>query len=168
MDQTLAGRTALITGSTSGIGHGIALLYAQAGARVMLNGFGKPEDIAKARAEIGAAMGGGDAPYSAADLSKPAEVRQMVKDAEAALGKVDILVNNAGIQFVAPVDQFPEDKFDAIIAINFVSNFHAIKAALPGMKARNWGRIVNIASAHGLVASPEKSAYVSPSMRWSG
>ena len=161
MDQTLAGRTALITGSTSGIGHGIALLYAQTGARVMLNGFGKPEDIAKARGEIGAAMGMAEAPYSAADLSKPEAVRQLVKDAEAALGSVDILVNNAGIQFVAPIDEFPEDKFDAIIAINFTSNFHAIKAALPGMKARNWGRIINIASAHGLVASPYKSAYVS-------
>ncbi|MDB5373189.1 MAG: 3-hydroxybutyrate dehydrogenase [Belnapia sp.] len=161
MEQTLAGRTALITGSTSGIGHGIALLYAQAGAKVMLNGFGKPEEIAKARAEIGAAMGMAEAPYSAADLSKPDSVRQMVKDAVAALGSVDILVNNAGIQFVAPIDEFPDDKFDAIIAINFASNVHAITAALPGMKARNWGRIINIASAHGLVASPEKVAYVS-------
>ncbi|GGC53665.1 3-hydroxybutyrate dehydrogenase [Siccirubricoccus deserti] len=161
MEKVLAGRTALITGSTSGIGQGIAMMYAKAGARVMLNGFGKPKEIARARAEVGAAMGGGDAPYSAADLSKPEAVRQMVKDAEAALGSVDILVNNAGIQFVAPVDEFPEDKFDAIIAINFTSNFHAIKAALPGMKARGWGRIVNIASAHGLVASPNKSAYVS-------
>jgi 3-hydroxybutyrate dehydrogenase len=161
MEKTLAGRTALVTGSTSGIGLGIAQLYAEAGAKVMLNGFGKPEEIAKARAEVGAAMGVAEAPYSAADLSKPEAVRQMVKDAEAALGSVDILVNNAGIQFVAPVDEFPEDKFDAIIAINFTSNFHAIKAALPGMKARNWGRIINIASAHGLVASPNKSAYVS-------
>ena len=160
MERVLAGRTALVTGSTSGIGLGIALFYAQAGARVMLNGFGKPEEIAKARAEVGAAMGGGEAPYSAADLSKPEQVRQMVKDAEAALGQVDILVNNAGIQFVAPIDEFPEDKFDAIIAINFTSNYHAIKAALPGMKARNWGRIINIASAHGLIASPYKSAYV--------
>jgi 3-hydroxybutyrate dehydrogenase len=161
MEQVLAGRTALVTGSTSGIGLGIAKIYAEAGAKVMLNGFGKPEEIARARAEIGALQGGGDAPYSAADLSKPEAVRQMVRDAEAALGQVDILVNNAGIQFVAPVDEFPDDKFDAIIAINFASNFHAIKAALPGMKARNWGRIVNIASAHGLVASPHKVAYVS-------
>ncbi len=160
MDQTLAGRTALITGSTSGIGLGIAMLYAKAGARVMLNGFGKPEDIARARAEVGAAQGGGDAAYSSADMSKPAEVRQMVRDAEAALGKVDILVNNAGIQHVSPVEDFPDDKWDAIIAINFASNFHAIKAAMPGMKARNWGRIINVASAHGLVASPCKSAYV--------
>jgi 3-hydroxybutyrate dehydrogenase len=161
MERVLEGRTALVTGSTSGIGLGIALLYAQAGAKVMLNGMGRPEDIARARAELGAAMGsGGDAPYSDADLSKPEAVRGMVAAAQAALGSLDILVNNAGIQFVAPVDEFPEDRFDAIIAINFTSNFHAIKAALPGMKARGWGRIVNIASAHGLVASPYKSAYV--------
>lgn len=161
MEKILAGRTALVTGSTSGIGLGIAQLYAQAGAKVMLNGFGKPEEIAKARKEVGAAMGVAEAPYSAADLSKPEAVRQMVKDAQAQLGSLDILVNNAGIQFVAPVEEFPEEKFDAIIAINFTSNFHAIKAALPGMKARGWGRIINIASAHGLVASPNKSAYVS-------
>jgi 3-hydroxybutyrate dehydrogenase len=110
---------------------------------------------------VGAAQGGGEAAYSAADLSKPEAVRQMVREAEAALGgRLDILVNNAGIQFVAPVHEFPEEKFDAILAINFSSNFHAIKAALPGMKARSWGRIVNIASAHGLVASPNKVAYV--------
>ncbi len=161
MERVLEGRAALVTGSTSGIGLGIARLYAQAGARVMLNGFGRPEEIAAARAEIGALMGVAEAPYSAADLSKPDQVRQMVAAAAAALGAVDILVNNAGIQHVAPVDEFPEDRFDAIIAINFTSNFHAIKAALPGMKARGWGRIVNVASAHGLVASPYKSAYVS-------
>jgi 3-hydroxybutyrate dehydrogenase len=161
MDRVLEGRTALITGSTSGIGLGIAALYASAGAKVMLNGFGKPQEIAAARAEVGAKMGGGDAPYSGADLSKPEAVRQMIRDAEAALGRLDILVNNAGIQFVAPIDEFPEDKFDAIMAINFASNFHAIKAVLPGMKARGWGRLINIASAHGLVASPEKAAYVS-------
>ncbi|MBX9699590.1 MAG: 3-hydroxybutyrate dehydrogenase [Acetobacteraceae bacterium] len=161
MDRVLEGRAALITGSTSGIGLGIARYYAAAGAKVMLNGFGKPEDIAAARAEIGKAMGVAEAPYSAADLSKPDQVRQIVKDCESQLGACDILVNNAGIQFVAPVDEFPEDRFDAILAINFTSNFHAIKAALPGMKARNWGRIVNIASAHGLVASPHKAAYVS-------
>jgi 3-hydroxybutyrate dehydrogenase len=160
MERVLEGRTALVTGSTSGIGHGIALLYAQAGAKVMLNGFGKPEEIARARAEVGAAMGVAEAPYSDADLSKPEAVRGMVRAAEAALGSLDILVNNAGIQYVAPVEEFPEAKFDAIIAINFASNFHAIKAALPGMKARGWGRIINIASAHGLVASPHKVAYV--------
>ena len=156
MDMILQGQTALITGSTSGIGLGIARLMAQAGARVVLNGFGKPGEIAAARAEIGALMGGGDAAYSAADMSKPAEIRAMVAEA----GAVDILVNNAGIQFVSPVQEFPDDKWDAIIAINMTSNFHAMKAALPGMLARGRGRIINIASAHGLVASPFKSAYV--------
>ncbi|HYZ31754.1 MAG TPA: 3-hydroxybutyrate dehydrogenase [Crenalkalicoccus sp.] len=160
MDRILEGRTALVTGSTSGIGQGIAMMYAQAGAKVMLNGFGKPEEIAAARREIGALMGGGDAPYSGADLSKPEEVRQMIADAQKTLGKLDILVNNAGIQFVAPVEEFPEAKWDAIIAINMSSNFHAIKAALPGMRQRNWGRIVNIASAHGLIGSEHKVAYV--------
>jgi len=105
-------------------------------------------------------MGGGEAPYSAADLSKPASVRAMVAEAEAVFGGVDILVNNAGIQFVSPVEDFPEEKWDAIIAINMSSNFHAIRAALPGMRAHGWGRIINIASAHGLVASPYKVAYV--------
>ena len=160
MERVLDGRTALVTGSTSGIGLGIALLYAEAGARVILNGLGKPADIARARAEVGAAMGVAEAAYTAADLSTAAGVRQMVTEAEAALGKVDILVNNAGIQHVAPVDEFPEDQWDLILAINLSSNFHAIKAALPGMKARGWGRIINIASAHGLVASPYKAAYV--------
>ena len=160
MDRTLEGRTALITGSTSGIGHGIAMLMAQAGAKVMLNGFGKPEEIAAARASVGAAMGGGDAPYSGADISKPEEVRAMVADAEKTFGKLDILVNNAGIQYVSPIEDFPDAKWDAIIAINMSSNFHAIKAALPGMRSRNWGRVINIASAHGLRASPHKAAYV--------
>ena len=160
MERVLDGRTALVTGSTSGIGLGIALLYAEAGARVILNGLGKPADIARARAEVGAAMGVAEAAYTAADLSTAAGVRRMVTEAEAALGKVDILVNNAGIQHVAPVDEFPEDQWDLILAINLSSNFHAIKAALPGMKERGWGRIINIASAHGLVASPYKSAYV--------
>lgn len=160
MERILEGQAALITGSTSGIGLGIARLYAEAGAKVMLNGFGKPEEIAKARAEVGALMGGGDAPYSAADMSKPAEVRDMVAAAESAFGRLDILVNNAGIQFVSPVQDFPDEKWDAIIAINMSSNFHAIKAAMPGMLARKYGRIINVASAHGLVASPYKSAYV--------
>ncbi|HEV7457850.1 MAG TPA: 3-hydroxybutyrate dehydrogenase [Roseococcus sp.] len=160
MERILEGQAALITGSTSGIGLGIARLYAEAGAKVMLNGFGKPEEIAKARAEVGALMGGGDAPYSAADMSKPAEVREMVAAAESAFGRLDILVNNAGIQFVSPVQDFPDEKWDAIIAINMSSNFHAIKAAMPGMLARKYGRIINVASAHGLVASPYKSAYV--------
>jgi 3-hydroxybutyrate dehydrogenase len=160
-ERILDGRTALVTGSTSGIGLGIALLYAQAGAKVMLNGLGRPQDIARARREVGAAMGVDEAPFSDADLSRGEAVAGMVRAAEAALGSVDILVNNAGIQHVAPIDEFPEAKWDAIIAINFTSNFHAIKAALPGMKQRNWGRIINVASAHGLVASPYKAAYVS-------
>jgi 3-hydroxybutyrate dehydrogenase len=160
MERIIEGQAALITGSTSGIGLGIARLYAQAGARVMLNGFGKAEDIAAARAEIGALMGVAECPYSPADMSKPAEVRAMVAAAEAAFGRLDILVNNAGIQFVSPVQDFPDEKWDAIIAINMSSNFHAIKAAMPGMLARSYGRIINVASAHGLVASPYKSAYV--------
>lgn len=161
MIRKLEGRVALVTGSTSGIGLAIALGFAQHGARVMLNGFGQAEDIAEARAAVGKAMGMAEAPYSPADMLKPEEIRGMVATCQAALGACDILVNNAGIQYVAPIEDFPEDKFDRIIAINFASNFHAIKAALPGMKARGFGRIVNIASAHGLVASPFKTAYVS-------
>ena len=160
MERTLEGRTALVTGSTSGIGLGMAMMFAQAGAKVMLNGLGRPEDIAAARQQVGAAMGVAEAPYSGADLSKAAAVRQMVADSQAALGSVDILVNNAGIQHVSPVEEFPEDKWDAIIAINLSSAFHATKAVVPGMKARGWGRIINVASAHGKVASPFKVAYV--------
>jgi 3-hydroxybutyrate dehydrogenase len=160
MARLLDGRVALVTGSTSGIGLAIALRYAAEGAKVMLNGFGKPEEIAKVRADVGAAMGIAEAPYSPADMAKPEEIRAMVAACQAELGGCDILVNNAGIQFVSPVEDFPEDRFDRIIAINLVSNFHAIKAALPAMKAKGFGRIVNIASAHGLVASPYKTAYV--------
>ena len=142
MERILEGQSALITGSTSGIGLGIAKLYAEAGAKVMLNGFGKPEEIAAARRAVGAAMGVAEAPYSPADMSKPAEIRAMVAAAEAEIGGCDILVDNAGVQFVSPVEDFPEDQFDRIIAINLVSNFHATKAALPGMKAKGWGRII--------------------------
>ncbi len=160
MERILDGQVALITGSTSGIGLGIARIFAAAGAKVMLNGFGKPEDIAAARAEIGALMGVAQCPYSAADMSRPAEIEAMVREAEALSGRLDILVNNAGIQHVSPVQDFPPEKWDAIIAINLSSNFHAIRAALPGMLARGHGRIINVASAHGLVASPYKTAYV--------
>ncbi|MBE9604447.1 3-hydroxybutyrate dehydrogenase [Acetobacteraceae bacterium H6797] len=160
MERVLEGRRALITGSTSGIGLGIAVLFARAGAQVMLNGFGKPEDIAAAKAAIAAENGGHEPPYSAADLSKPQGVRDMCAEAVQAMDGVDILINNAGIQFTAAVEDFPDDKWDAIIAINMSASFHATKALLPGMKQRGWGRIVNIASAHGLVASPQKVAYV--------
>jgi 3-hydroxybutyrate dehydrogenase len=155
----LRGRTALVTGSTSGIGLGVARALAAEGANIVLNGFGDPVDIEQTRADL-AAVHLVDAIYSDADLSRPEAVRQMMTFAGDRLGPVDILVNNAGIQFVAPIDEFPEAKWDAIIAINLSSAFHAIKAALPGMKARGFGRIINVASAHGLVASPFKSAYV--------
>jgi 3-hydroxybutyrate dehydrogenase len=160
MEKTLTGRTAIITGSTSGIGLGIATTLAAAGAKVMLNGFGKPEDIEAAKRAVAQAGDGIEPHHSAADLSKPVEVRAMVAEAESLLGQVDILVNNAGIQFTSPVQDFPDEKWDAVIAINLSAVFHATKAVLPGMRRRNWGRIINIASAHGLVGSPEKVAYV--------
>ncbi len=155
----LKGRTALVTGSTSGIGLGIARALAAQGANVALNGFGDAAAIEALQKDISSAHGVRTF-YHPADMSKPAEIRDMVAQAQAKLGSVDILVNNAGIQFVAPVDEFPEERWDAIIAINLSSNFHAIKAALPGMKKANWGRIINIASVHGLVASAQKTAYV--------
>jgi 3-hydroxybutyrate dehydrogenase len=156
---SLTGKTALITGSTSGIGLGIAQALAMQGANIVFNGFGDAAEIAKLQQDTAAAYGVKTA-YHGADMSKPAEIAQMVAFAEASFGALDILVNNAGIQHVANVEDFPDDKWDAIIAINLSSNFHAIKHALPGMKARNWGRIINIASAHGLVASAQKTAYV--------
>ncbi len=154
----LKGKTAIVTGSTSGIGHGIALKLAAQGADILLNGFGDQATIDEAKAAVTAL--GVRAGYSGADMSKPAEIAGMVKQAEAEFGRVDILVNNAGIQFTALTENFPDDKWDAIIAINMSASFHAIKAVLPGMKARKWGRIINIASAHGLVASTQKIAYV--------
>ena len=155
----LAGKVALVTGSTSGIGLGIARTLAAAGADVVLNGFGDPQLIQTLRAELGSKYGVRTS-YSAADMSKPAEIAAMVEQAGRALGGVDILVNNAGIQHVAPIDDFPLDKWDAVIAINLSAAFHAIRAALPQMKARGWGRIINVASTHGLVASANKAAYV--------
>jgi 3-hydroxybutyrate dehydrogenase len=155
----LKGKSALVTGSTSGIGLGIAQALARAGANVTLNGFGDTQEIAKIRTDLSGETGVRVA-YSGADMTEPAEIDAMIKEAEAVFGSLDILVNNAGIQFVAPVDEFPGDKWEQIISINLSSNFYGIKAALPGMKRRNWGRIINIASAHGLVASPFKGAYV--------
>jgi 3-hydroxybutyrate dehydrogenase len=157
--RALAGRTAIVTGSTSGIGLGIAAALAAQGADVVLNGFGDPAEIAAVRRDL-AETYGVRAEYSPADMSRPPEIRRMVVDAMEALGAVDILVNNAGIQFVAPVGEFPDDRWDAILAINLSAAFHAIKAVVPGMKRRGWGRIVNIASAHGLVGSHGKVAYV--------
>ena len=155
----LDGKVAIVTGSTSGIGLGIAEAFAGAGARVVLNGFGDAAAIEATRSGV-ASRHGVKVTYSGADMSKPAAIAGMVADAIRDHGKVDILVNNAGIQFVAPIDEFPEAKWDAILAINLSSAFHATKAVLPGMKQRKWGRIINVASAHGLVASAFKSAYV--------
>ena len=152
-------RTAIITGSTSGIGLGIAEALAAQGFNIMLNGFGDATEIERTRAELDANSTGTVA-YHGADMTKPEEIADLVAQTEATFGAVDILVNNAGIQHVAPIDEFPIAKWDAIIAINLTSAFHTIRAALRGMKARKWGRIINIASAHGLVASPYKSAYV--------
>jgi 3-hydroxybutyrate dehydrogenase len=159
MQKQLAGKAALVTGSTSGIGKAIAELYAANGANVMLNGFGDAREIEAQRSSLEKAHGV-TARYHGADMSKPAEIRDLVQKAIAAFGRVDILVNNAGIQHVAPIEEFPEEKWDAIVAINLSSAFHATKAVLPQMKQRRSGRIINIASAHGLVASPNKSAYV--------
>jgi 3-hydroxybutyrate dehydrogenase len=151
----LKGKTALITGSTSGIGLGIAMALARQGAHVMLNGFGDVDAAKRDVAALGVKVG-----YHGADMSKPAEIEAMVHACEAEFGAVDILVNNAGIQHVASVEDFPPERWDAIIAINLSSAFHTTRLALPGMKRRNWGRILNVASTHGLVASAQKSAYV--------
>ncbi len=152
-------RTVLVTGSTSGIGLGIARAFAHEGANIVLNGFGDAAGIEKIRADLAAEFSV-TVVYSAADMSQPHDITAMVEDAVKQFGGVDILVNNAGIQHVAPVDEFPADKWDAIIAINLSSVFHTTRAVLPLMKQKKWGRIINIASAHGLVASPYKSAYV--------
>ena len=151
----LTGKTALVTGSTSGIGLGIAKALARQGANIVLNGFGDAEGPKAEVAALGARVA-----YHGADMSKPAEIEAMMKFAAEQFGRVDILVNNAGIQHVAPVEDFPVEKWDAIIAINLSSAFHARRLSQPAMKAANWGRVINVASVHGLVASAQKSAYV--------
>lgn len=155
----LKGKTALVTGSTSGIGLATARALAADGANIVINGFGDKAAIETERAGLEKDFGI-KAIYSAADMSKPAEIAEMVATTEKTFGSLDVLVNNAGIQFVANIEDFPPEKWDAIIAINLSSAFHSIHAAMPGMKKRKWGRIINIASAHGLVASAQKVAYV--------
>ncbi|MEO8386312.1 MAG: 3-hydroxybutyrate dehydrogenase [Betaproteobacteria bacterium] len=155
----LKGKNAVVTGSTSGIGLGIAEGFAKEGINLVLNGFGDAAEIEKLRAGL-ASKYGVKVLYDGADMSKPEQIEVMMRKAASALGGVDILVNNAGIQHVAPVEEFPLAKWDAIIAINLSSAFHTTRMAVPYMKSKNWGRIVNIASAHALVASPFKSAYV--------
>jgi 3-hydroxybutyrate dehydrogenase len=156
----LKGKTALITGSTSGIGLGYARALAAQGANITMNGFGEKDAIEKARAGIEKEFGV-RAFYSPADMTKPEEIADMVHATEKTFGSLDILINNAGIQHVAPIEEFPIEKWNQIIAINLSSAFHTIRAAVPGMKSRKWGRIINTASAHSLVASPFKAAYVS-------
>ena len=151
----LQGKTALVTGSTSGIGLGIAQALAQQGASIVLNGFGDVEGPKAAIAKTGVRVG-----YHGADMGKPAEIEAMMQYAAQEFGRIDILVNNAGIQHVSRIESFPPERWDAIIAINLSSAFHATRLALPAMQAANWGRIINIASVHGLVASAEKAAYV--------
>jgi 3-hydroxybutyrate dehydrogenase len=157
---TLTGKTAVVTGSTSGIGLAYARAFAGAGANIVLNGMGAPADIEKERSSIETDFKV-KAVHSPADMTKPAEIAGMIALGESSFGSVDILVNNAGIQFVSPIEEFPPEKWEAIIAINLSSAFYGIRAAVPGMKKRGWGRIINTASAHSLVASPFKSAYVS-------
>jgi 3-hydroxybutyrate dehydrogenase len=153
------GATALVTGSTSGIGLGIATALAAKGVNVVLNGFGDAGEIETLRAKL-AADHGVTVHYDGADLSKQDAIESMMRSALAEFGSIDILINNAGIQFVAPIDEFPVDKWNAIIALNLTASFHTIRLALPAMKTKKWGRIINVASAHALVASPFKSAYV--------
>jgi 3-hydroxybutyrate dehydrogenase len=155
----LKAKAAVITGSTSGIGLAIARALAREGANVVLNGFGDRSEIEQLRSAIEADFGV-KAAYSPADMTKPAEIAAMIKTAEQSFGAVDILVNNAGIQHVAPIEDFPVEKWDAILAINLSAAFHAMRAVVPGMKARRWGRIISTASAHSLVASPYKAAYI--------
>jgi 3-hydroxybutyrate dehydrogenase len=156
----LTGKSAVVTGSTSGIGLAIARAFASAGANVVINGFGAPADIEKERSGIESDFKV-KAVYSSADMSKPPEIAEMIAAGEKNFGSLDVLVNNAGVQFVAMIEEFPPEKWETIIAINLSSAFYTIRAAVPGMKKRGWGRIINTASAHSLVASPFKSAYVS-------
>jgi 3-hydroxybutyrate dehydrogenase len=157
--QELAGKVSLVTGSTSGIGLGIARALAAAGSEVVLNGFGKPEDVANAQEKIASEFKV-RVSHSPADMSNPGAIRDMIQGTLQSSGRLDILVNNAGIQHVAPLQEFPPEKWDAILAINLSSAFHTTRLVLPSMLRNQWGRIINIASAHGLVASPFKSAYV--------
>ena len=157
--KQLKGKVGIITGSTSGIGLGIARALAQAGSHIVLNGFGDVTVIDRERAEIAEEFGV-QTIFNSADLAKPAEIIGMIETVASEFGQVDILVNNAGIQHTAPIEKFPVDRWDAVIAINLSAYFHTMRAVIPQMRARNWGRIVNIASTHGLVASVEKSAYV--------
>ena len=155
----LKGKTAVVTGSTSGIGLGCARTFAGAGADIVLNGIGAPADVEKTRSAIQNDFGV-KVIYSPANMAEPMEIAGMIALAEKTFGRVDVLVNNAGVQHVSPIEDFPVEKWDAVIAINLSSAFHAIRAAVPGMKQRGWGRIINTASAHSVVASPFKSAYV--------
>jgi 3-hydroxybutyrate dehydrogenase len=157
--MTLRSKAAVVTGSTSGIGLAVARALAAEGANVLINGFGPQDEIERVRAGIEKDFEV-TALYSAADMSKPEEIASMMGAAQAAFGSIDVLVNNAGIQHVSPVEEFPVEKWDAILAINLSAVFHATRAAIPGMKSRKWGRIINTASAHSLVASPFKAAYV--------
>ncbi|MBK0399488.1 3-hydroxybutyrate dehydrogenase [Limibaculum sp. M0105] len=157
--QPLSNRVAIVTGSTSGIGLGIARALAAQGAAIMLNGLGNPDEIARTRDTL-AEETGTSVEYDGADIAQPDQVAGMIARTAHAFGSVDILVNNAGVQHVAPIDAFPVERWDSVLAINLSGAFHAIRAAIPGMKANGWGRIVNVASAHGLVGSPYKSAYV--------
>jgi 3-hydroxybutyrate dehydrogenase len=156
----LKGKTAVVTGSTSGIGLGMAKALAAEGCNIALNGFGDAKEIETMRQAL-QKKAGVKVTYSAADMSKPAEIAAMIAEAQAHFGAVDILINNAGIQHVSPIESFPVDIWDRIIAINLSAGFHGIRAALPGMRAKGWGRIINIASVHGLAASLHKAAYVS-------
>ena len=159
MQKILPGKTALITGSTSGLGRTIAEHLAAAGCRIALNGFGDAAEIDALQAELQAAHGV-EVIHHTADLTKPAEIAELMSDVATRLGPIDILINNAGMQFVSPLETFPDEKWDTILALNLTAAFHTIKASLPAMRSRKWGRIINISSVHGLVASPFKSAYV--------